>query len=169
MARKTKSKRTTYFDISWSNTALFETLNKLQGSVRREIISEATLKVAKKMGEDFKAAFQAVYSPDAYADIFVNQVRKHSKNKELKQKGMLVERSFNERDAVVSISSTYSDFRLHFFETGTVERKTSKGENRGRMLSHSERIGFFWPTFDTNGQQYAEMLSKEVTDILKKN
>lgn len=158
---------TDYMGVEWNNAALFSVLNALSGKLRRELLAKATLQIAEKMHEDEVQAFRQTFSQDAYAHIFSSPQRFHAKNQPLKNTGLYVQQSFNTRDAVVSISQTYSDFRLHWFESGTENRQTRKGENRGSMLSKQGRVGFFWKTFEQKGNEYADELARIINDLIK--
>lgn len=158
-----KGSDTDYLSIDFSDAELMRQLNEMRGKVRRENVAKATMEIAEQIYQDEINAFRSTYSGQAYTDIIASPQRRHSKNGNLFPQGLYKSQSYNQRDAVVSISPTYSDFRLHWFESGTQIRKTSKGYNRGEM----KVPGFFAKTFEQNGQKYSDMLARKLNDLIK--
>lgn len=165
MPKVRKKEKSQYIQIEWHDEMLTKALNELVGSVRNEIIQKATTKVASKLAELEKTAFSSKASPQAVEDIIISPKRRHAKSQSLDPKGLYWDKSFNNRDAVVSISPKYSDFRLHFFESGTKPRQTRKGENRGAMKAQP----FFWPEYNSKAPMLSDMLAKEINELMKKD
>lgn len=151
------------FDVRIDTAQLDAELNKLSKSLRRDKINKVIRLVMEEAYGDIKMSLRKnVKSQEAYDDIIDGYRRHNRRNTRSDYPGIYIDEAYSGNGTVISISQSHADYRLHFFENGTVERIRKDNRSTGSIRD----THFMSDVLESKADYYSDKMMKLIKDEL---